>query len=234
LEHTESALQKIAPVSGDYFAAHFDDMPHFDRMDLFKNAGLYGGDKLHEKLTNHIKAQQQLFEGFVSTYNLDKHNALANWNTMPDSVKDASGDIYYGLAGLASFQRQSDLPLIREIAYWAVNYGLEETCEAALNAFRTMPDKDNLPVIALIWQKFPLGRDGNETLHIDVIRSLCTHKYAQTVPLLAPFVTDGFAGTEVQAALTAIVGQDLGGKPEPWLAWYRTVSNPRLQSQSPN
>ncbi len=233
LEHTESALKKIAPVSGDYFAAHFDAMAHFDRMDLLKNAGAYGGDKLHEKLTNHIKAQQQLYERFVSTYNLDKHNSLANWNTMPDSVKDSSGDIYYGLAGLTSYERQDDLPLIREIARWAVDYGLEQTCEAALNAFRIMPDKDNLPVIALIWQNFSLGRDGNETFHIDVIRALCTHKYAQTVPLLAPFVTDGFAGAEARATLTAIVGRDLGEAPEPWLAWYITVNNPHFQNESP-
>jgi len=54
------------------------------------------------------------------------------------------------------------------------------------------------------------------------------------MPLLAPFVTDGFAGAEAQAALTAIVGQDLGEKSEPWLAWYKTVNNPRHQNQSPH
>ena len=235
LEHTKSALQKIAPISGDYFAEHFDDMPHWNRMDLFKDAGAYGGDKLHQKLTNHIKAQQEFYEGSVSTYKLNDHNALARWNTMPDSVKDSYGDIYYGLAGLGSFQRRDDLPLIRDIARWAVEYGMEQACEAALDAFRTMPDKDNLPVISLIWKKFPLGSgEGDEIVHHDVIQTLCAHKYVQTVPLLAPFVTDGFAGAEAQAALTAIVGQDLGEKPEPWLAWYKTVNNPRHQNQSPH
>jgi len=53
----------------------------------------------------------------------------------------------------------------------------------------------------------------------------------QTVPLLAPFVTDGFAGVDAQAALAAIVGRDLGAKPKPWLAWYKTVNNPRHQNQ---
>jgi hypothetical protein len=234
LEHTRSALQKIAPISGDYFAEHFDDMPHWNRMDLFQNAGAYGGDKLHQKLTNHIKAQQEFYESSVSMHKLNDHNALANWNAMPDSVKDSYGDIYYGLAGLASFQRRDDLPLIREIARWAVKYGLEQTCEAALDAFRTMPDKDNLAVISLIWRKFPLGSgEGDEIFHVDVIQSLCAHKYVQTVPLLAPFVTDGFAGAEAQAALAAIVGKDLGEKPEPWLAWYKTMNNPRHQNQSP-
>jgi len=35
---------------------------------------------------------------------------------------------------------------------------------------------------------------GDEISNIDVIQALCTHKYVQTIPLLAPFVTDGFAG----------------------------------------
>jgi hypothetical protein len=234
LEHTESALQKIAPVSGDYFSERFDDIPHLDRMNVLKDAGAYGGDKLHQKLSNYIKAQQEHYESSVSAYKLNDHNALVSWNTMPDSVKDIYGDIYYGLAGLASFQRRDDLPGIREITRWAVKHRLEQTCEAALAAFRTMPDEDNLPVISLIWEKFPPGSgEGDEIIHVDVIRALCAHKYVETVPLLAPFVTDGFAGAEVQAALMAIVGQDLGKKPEPWLAWYRTVNNPRYQDQSP-
>ena len=234
LEHTKSALQNMSPVSGDYFAEKFYDVPRWNRADLFKNAGAYGGDKLHLTLTSYIRAQQQLYESAASTYKLNDHDALASWNTMPDSVKDTYGDIYYGLAGLASFQRRDDLPVIREIARWAVKYGLEQTCEAALDAFRTMPDKDNLPVISMIWKKFPLGSGkGDEIFHVDVIQALCAHKYVQTVPLLAPFVTDGFAGAEAQAALTAIVGQDLGEKPEPWLAWYKTMNNPRQQNQNP-
>jgi hypothetical protein len=234
LEHTKSALQKIAPISGDYISERFDDMPHLDRMNVLADAGAYGGDKLHQKLRSYIKAQQELYESSVSAYKLNDHNALASWNTMPESVKDIYGEIYYGLAGLASFQRRDDLPVIREIARWAVKYGLEQTCEAALAAFRTMPDKDNLAVISLIWERFPMGSgEGDEVFHVDVIRALCAHKYVQTVPLLAPFVTDGFAGAEVQAALTAIVGQDLGEKPEPWLAWYGTPNKPRHQNQSP-
>jgi hypothetical protein len=234
-DNTKSALEKIAPMSGDYFAEHFDELAHWDRVDLFRNAGAYGGDKLHQKLTNHIKAQREFYESSVSTYKLNDHNALASWNAMPDSVKDGYGDIYYGLAGLASFKRRDDLPLIREIARWAVKYGLEQTCEAVLDAFRTMPDKDNLAVISLIWKKFPLGSGkGDEIFHIDVIRTLCAHKYAQTVPLLAAFVTDAFAGTEAQAALSEIVGRDLGPVPQPWLNWYKTRNNPTRQYQNPN
>jgi hypothetical protein len=232
-DHTESALQNIAPVSGDYFVEQFANMSSSDRADLFKNAGAYGGDKLHRTLTNYIATQQQLYESSALTNRLDRNDALASWNTMPDYVKDIYRDIYYGLAGLASFQRRDDLPMIRDIARWAVKYGLEQTCEAALDAFRTMPDKDNLPVISLIWKRFPLGSGkGDEIFHVDVIEALCTHKYVQTIPLLAPFVTDGFAGAEAQAALAEIVGRDLGQKPQPWLDWYKTVSGPRRQNQN--
>lgn len=233
LEHTKTALRNISPVSGDYFAEQFDNMPRWNRADLFKDAGAYGGDKLHRTLTSYIAAQQQLYESSVLTLKLDQDDSLARWNTMPENGKDIYGDIYYGLAGLASFQRRDDLPMIRDIARWAVKYGLEQTCEAALDAFRTMPDKDNLPVISLIWKKFPLGSGkGDEIFHVDVIRTLCTHKYEQTIPLLAPFVTDGFAGAEAQAALVEIVGRDLGRKPQPWLDWYKTASDARRQNHN--
>jgi len=130
---------------------------------------------------------------------------------MPENVKDIYGDIYYGLAGLASFRDEDDLPMIRDIARWRSSMDLEQTCEAALDAFRTMPDKDNLPVISLIWKKFPLvAARATKIFHIDVIRLCARHKYVQTIPLLAPFVTDGFAGAEAQAALAEIVGRDLG------------------------
>ncbi|SRR6266446_3229785 len=224
LAHTKLALQNIAPVSGDYFAEQFANMARSDRADLFKDAGVYGGEKLHGTLTNYIRMQQQLYETFASNSGLDGQDVLTRWNTLPEYVKDIYGDIYYGLAGLASFQRRDDLPLIRDIARWAIKFHLEQTCEAALDAFRTMPDEVNLPVISLIWKKFPLGSgNGDEILHIDVIRTLCAHKYAGTVPLLAPFVTDGFAGAEVQAALSEIVGRDLGSKPHS--GWIGTRQN---------
>jgi hypothetical protein len=233
LEHTKSALRNISPVSGDYFAEQFDNMPRWNRADLFKEAGAYGGDKLHRTLTNYIAAQQQLYESSAWTYKLDHNDALTSWNTMPENVKDITGDIYYGLAGLASFQRRDDLPMIQEIARWAIKYGLEQTCEAALEAFRIMPDRDNLPVISLIWRKFPLGSgNGDEVFHVDFIHTLCAHKFAQTVPLLAPFVTDRFAGADAQVALSEIVGRDLGETPQRWLDWYKRLTEARRRNQN--
>ena len=91
-------------------------MPRWNCADLFKDAGEYGGDKLHRTLTNYIAAQQQLYESSTLTYKLDHNDALASWNTMPENVKDITGDIYYGLGSLASFHRRDDLPMIQEIA----------------------------------------------------------------------------------------------------------------------
>lgn len=234
-EHTEAALQKIAPVSGDYFAEQFDSMPRLDRAGLYIHAGAYGGDKLHETLANYIRAQERLYEEFDLASGSNNQDERTRWNTLPQHVKDTIGDIYYGLAGLASFKRRADLPLIREFARWAVKYRLEQTSEAAIDAFRTMPDEDNLPVIALIWKTFSLGSGpGDEIFHVDVIRALCAHKYPPTVPLLAPFVTDSFAGAEAQSALSEIVGRDLGEKPQPWLDWYSARNNPRGRHPNPN
>jgi hypothetical protein len=123
--------------------------------------------------------------------------------------------------------------MIRDMARWAVKYGLEQTCEAALEAFRTMSDRDNLPVISLIWRKFPLGSgEGDEVFHVDFIHILCAHKFSQTVPLLAPFVTDRFAGADAQVALSEIVGRDLGETPQPWMDWNKRVNGARRQNQN--
>jgi hypothetical protein len=111
--------------------------------------------------------------------------------------------------------------MIREVARWAVDHGLEQTCEAALGAFRNMPDKANLAVIDAIWKEFaPRQVEGMYSVRYDLIRSLETHLYPETIPLLAPFVVDRFAGNEVNDALSKIVGRDLGRDPDAWLDWY--------------
>jgi hypothetical protein len=222
-EHTNAELKKAAPAGGDLIAERLATMSPGDRSMLYKDAGDYGSEELHQALRNHLMLQLRLYEKAVSAWKLRPEDALANWNTLPGNVKDIYGEIYYGLAGLASFHDRSDLPDIREIARWAVQYHLEQTSEAALGAFRTMPDQANLPVISLIQEKFAIHAVENDTqsFNIELIRSLCTHKFPETVPILAPFVTDSFAGREAQAALADIAGQDLGDSPEPWLSWYR-------------
>jgi hypothetical protein len=62
---------------------------------------------------------------------------------MPENINDVTGDIYYGLAGLADFHDRGDLPFIRTLALWSVKYHLEQTADVAVDAFRDMPDKAN-------------------------------------------------------------------------------------------
>jgi hypothetical protein len=217
--HTKVALQEIVPASGDYFAERFDGMAHWDRMDLMRDAGRYGGDKLHERVKSFIQTQQKTYETYAMAHNLTGRDRDAVWNSMPVAVQDSAGDIYYGVAGLTSFRRRDDLPLIRDIARWGVKYEQQQTCEATLDAFRAMPDEENLDVISMISKKF--RANGGEIFPIDVMEALETHKYVQTIPLLAPFVSVDGWGVQAEAVLTGIVGKDLGPKPGPWLVWYK-------------
>ena len=82
-----------------------------------------------------------------------------------------------------------------------------------------MPDKANLPLIDAIWKEFSRRPyEGDPLLPIDVSRALCTHRYPETVPLLAPFLEYDFGRSEVEQTLREIVGRDLGG-PQAWLDW---------------
>jgi hypothetical protein len=152
---------------------------------------------------------------------------------MPENIKDVTGDIYYGLAGLADFHDRGDLPFTRTLALWSVKYHLEQTADAAVDAFRDMPDKANLPAIDTILKEFLPGRQrGLWSVDIDAERALCKHKYFETVPLLAPFVAEDFTASEAEACLSAIVGHDLGPVQKLGLTGTRHCTNRiRLQPE---
>lgn len=229
-ERTKLELHKAGPVAGDYFAEQFDEMSRQDRSLLYHEAAAYGSEALHQTLIHHIKSQQQLYEHLLVEHGLDGKAVLEDWNNISEEIRNIYGEVYYALAGLAGFKDRNDLPMIREVALWAVEHGLGQTCEAALGAFRNMPDKSNLPIIEAIWKEYaPLETEGNRIIRYEVIRSLTAHLFPETIPLLAPFVTDSFAGPEVRDALSKIVGQDLSGNPRPWLDWYQTyqLASPR-------
>jgi hypothetical protein len=222
----EEVLKHTAPVAGDYIADHFYEGPDEERMDLLRDAGEYGGDRLHEKVKNLIPVHQSIYESYAVAHNFDGQLSQVAWNTMPDAIKNSYGYIYYGAAGLARFNRRDDLAQFREIGRWGVKYGLQQPCEAALDAFRAMPDEENLPVIALIRERFKKGVDGVATsepdglLKYETLQALETHIYVRSIPQLVPFLSNDGFGDEAEDALTKIVGRDLGRKPGPWLAWY--------------
>jgi hypothetical protein len=154
-EHTMAQLRKAGIPAGDYIAEQFDGMSWNDRSLFYNEAGAYDSEKLHQKLIGDLRRDQGEYEAFVLTSGWDPKDIFSHWNELPESAKDLSGEIYYGLAGIASFKASGDLPLIRTVALWAAAYHLEQPCEAALGAFRATPNNDNLPVIAAIQREFP-------------------------------------------------------------------------------
>jgi hypothetical protein len=154
-EHTMAELGKAGVPAGDYIAEKFDSMSWNDRSPFYNEAGVYGSEKLHEKLISDLAKDRKAYEVFVSRTAWNPKDIFSHWNELPESAKDLYGEVYYGLAGIASFKARGDLPLIRTVALWAVENRLEQPCEAALHAFRDMPDPENLAVISAIQKEFP-------------------------------------------------------------------------------
>ena len=222
----EEVLKHTAPVSGDYFAEHFGELPQDQRMDLLRDAGEYGGDKLHETVKEFVLEQEKIFADYASAHQLAGGPNQEQWYLMPRAVTASTGYVYYGAAGLAKFHRTDDLPLFREVGLWGVKYGMYQPSDAALDAFRDMPDEENLPVIAAIRERFKRGTFGVITdqpdglLKYETLQALETHIYVKSIPQLVPFLKDEGFDEDAEDALTKIVGRDLGPKPGPWLAWY--------------
>jgi len=221
-EHTERELEKIGPVASDYIAQKFEVMTHSQLMTLMPNLGAYGGELSHQALIERLKSRRRLYEIFLAKRGAGAERQIEDWNHAPEEIKEIYGELYYGLGGLGSFKNRTDLPFVRELALWAVGRRFKQTCDAALTAFRAMPDEANLPVINAIWREFSARQfSGNEMTSLDVVRTLNTHVYPAAVPLLVGFLKDAQAGSEARAALAQIAGQDLGQDPDDWLNWYK-------------
>jgi hypothetical protein len=233
-KRTDSELQRVGPAAGQYFAEHFDEMSHNERVSLIGSAGGYGSENLHEKLRAHLGQQQQIYEEFVSR--LGRVPQESDWNGIPEKAEHAAGEIYYGLVGLAKFGDRDDLPFVRATALWSAKYHQEHAAGAALQAFRDMPDRANLPAMDLILREFlPDRKPGMWSIAWDAERALCQHKYFETVPLLAPLVAEDATATEAQGCLAQIVGRDLGRSPKAWIAWYSAAhKSSSIPAPAPN
>jgi len=215
-------LEKTGAVAGDYIAERLGKLSHGERMTLLPNLGRYGGAKLHKVLHSHLTNLKTRYGEFVKQRGTDKAPPIDDWNNLPEEIKNIWGELYYGLTGLASFKDRRDLPFIRNLALWATKNRFKQTCDAALRAFRNMPDKANLPVIDAIWKEFSARQyKGNEMSPYDVTRALRTHRFPETVPVLVKLLGEKEAGSEAQAFLSEIVGKNLGPDPKTWLDWYR-------------
>jgi len=224
--HTELELQKTGAAAGEYIAERLPDMSHSNRMSLLPELGAYGSERLHVALVTHLKQQRELYEAFLAEHGPGAKNLIEDWNKAPNEIKNIWGELHYGTAGLGSFRDRRDLEFLRELALWAIDHRFKQTCDAALGAFRDMPDKANLPVIDAIWKQFSSKPyEGNPLSPFDVTRSLRTHKFPETIPVLAQLLGNDNAGSEARTFLSEIVGKDLGADIQAWLDWYAASRN---------
>lgn len=221
LEHSRKELQKTGAVAGDYIAERLPNLSHRQRMTLLPRLGAWGGERLHAAVIAHLKQQQKLFEAILVELGPNARDLWEDWDKVPDTMKEAYGELYYGLTGLASFKDRKDLEFVRGLALWAVDRRCKDSCDAALAAFRAMPHDANLPVIEAIWREFSSKQyAGNKLLPFGVIRTLRAQKHLDAVPLLAELLANKEAGAQARAALCEIVGEDLGEDADAWLKWY--------------
>lgn len=140
-----------------------------------------------------------------------------------DEASDIDGVLYQGFKGLAGFRDRSDMPFIREAALWGLKYRFKQLDDAAIEAFAEMPDKENLGIIAAIWHGYSSKPFvGNELHHSDIIRTLSTHRFPETIPLMARFVNSGFMQEAARQFLVEMTGIDFGGDERRWLDWYES------------
>ena len=210
-------------VAGEHIAECFPEMGHGHRMALLPQLGTYGGDRLHAVLIGHLKQQQKAYDAFLARHGPDAKGIIEDWSHAPNEITDIWSELYYGLTGLAGFRDKKDLPFVRELALWAVDRRFKQTCDASLGAFRDMPERANLPVIDAVWKEFSARPyEGNPLLPFDVRRALRTHRFPETVPILAQLLSNEDAGGEARRFLSEIVGEDLGEDPNAWLDWYES------------
>lgn len=181
-EYTKAELKKTSPAAGVYFAEHFKDMSHNERMSLLPDAGDFGSNQLRQTIKKDIDEQRHVYVAFVDS--LGRLPTNSDWNGTEPPARNATGEIYYGLGGLAKFRNREDLPFIRETAVWAVKYHQEQTAEAALSAFQFMPDPANLPAIDQIRHEFNTGSD-KILIQNNVEAAVCAHVYPETADFRA-------------------------------------------------
>ncbi len=151
---TSEELKNTAPVAGDFIAERFHRLRDRERQQLVLDAADYGGKNLHGVLHRYLQDLQRRYEIFLKDRGSGAEKLIEKWNDAPQEVTEISGCLYYGLAGLVKYKNRDDLPYIRELTAWAVKYRFKDTCDAALNGFKNMPDRENLPLINAAWREF--------------------------------------------------------------------------------
>jgi hypothetical protein len=219
---TEAALQEIGTVAGDYIAGRLESMSYQQKDLVLNNFAAFGSVRLHVELIDELKRQQTAWEVLLrrrrtfATYDeVDPPGRMRYYprrteDAEPEEASDIYGVLYQGFTGLAGFRDRNDLPFIREAALWGLKYRFKQLDDAALGAFAEMPAKDNLAVIEAIWNGYSTKPVvGNELYHFEIIQTLVTHKFPETIPLMAQFVNSGFMQEMARQFLVQITGVDL-------------------------
>jgi len=224
LHHTEDELARTGAVAGDVLAGLLPKLPDAEFGTMIGCAPRFGGASLHRALRADLDATRARHEAYLRDHGIGRIAAIHEWNKGLDAeVKDCYGRLYYGLCALAGFHDAGDLPAIRGLGLWAAEHDFRQVYETAISAFRVRPEPANLPVVVAILKASEPDRrdDGDHAgFDLDVVLALNEHKFPATVSLLAPFLGETHAGEQARIGLSAIVGEDLGPEPAPWLRWY--------------
>jgi hypothetical protein len=229
---TLGEFQKLRPVAGDYVAAQFDSLKDIQRKMLFGYLGSFGGEKLHQTILEYTKGAGAVTGGGADTgavpgptlpgSRFGPRGQVGQRTAPLDPAIQADETTADGIDGLSGFKDTRDLPYIRSVALAAVRRHYSRTCYAALAAFSQMPDKSNLTVIEEIRRA---KVDQSEMVAgVMIVRTLATHKYPETIPLLAPFLDDKAIAEETERAMTGVTGKDLGPMKQSWLDWFKAQS----------
>lgn len=242
---TQAEFRKIGPVAGDYIAEQFDSLTYLQRSRLLRDIDIYRSAPLHRAVADDLANQERLWAQLLS-----RHGGAATYDRVSppgrmrysppravdfdaDRADDIYGEMYYGLSGLAKFEDRGDLQLIQETARWALKYRFKQVDDAAVDAFRRMPARENVPIIGAIWSEYSKRPyRGNELHSFDVMRALETHPYPETIPVMAQFVNAPFADDIARRFLVRITGVDLGGNQKAWLRWWAANRQDRLRYSS--
>lgn len=220
---TKKELEKTSPVAGDYIASKFASMDMDQRLTLLPQAGLYGGDRLHQLVRHFVRGRQAQYEAWVAQRGPAAKVKAGDWEHIPLDIQVCLGYLSYGLSGLYSFHDPADLPYLRSLAVWESKRFLGQVDPEFLSEFRMHPDQANLPVIETIWKAQRYNtRPGYNISPMQVIDAYSAGRYIAAIPLLVPFLSnkDSLIVAVAHNDLVRIAGKDLGSSPGAWLLWY--------------
>lgn len=182
-------LARLNPLPGDYLAERLAKYPASERAGWMLLCRQFPSDKLHAALIVDVVSARRAFDAYLKAHGIERLAMMDHWNdgTLPDTVKDLYGEIYYGLGGIRSFKDPRDLPLFREWVPWLLRNQLDQSVEECVSMMGAFPTAKNLPVLKSIWVDYQVREAddlGQRLLPIDLARALAASKNVDAIPIL--------------------------------------------------